>query len=278
MKKRKIASIILCSGVVMIIGIIAVNAGVNEIPFYVSSNTQIEQAAVEINKEADKDISKVNSLLNNTEETYIDENGDIIFGETENAPQRYKKSSSLSNAELNTEKTFKMFGVNDDDIVNAYYSAEGVFADNISEDYSLNIPVIENDEIISLVEKRKVRGVDELDLSNIQNEREKAEMIEYAQKNGGKYVTSIVGLYMPTEAIAVFSDTQKVNELIASYNLEDIVTVKYVTLSNNGIDIIYIQTTNGEFAIPFSKNIGVTGLNNGMLYSMKEFIDTLANR
>lgn len=83
---------------------------------------------------------------------------------------------------------------------------------------------------------------------------------------------------MHVEAAELFSDTQKVNELIASCNLNDIVTVKYVTLSDYGIDIIYIQTTNAEFAIPFGKNISATGLNNGELYSMHDFIDTLANK
>lgn len=277
MKKIKFVSIILCLSAVMVIGIIAVNAGVNEIPLYVSSNIQVEQAA-DINKDINKDISRVNSLLNNAEETYIDENGEVIFGGTGNTAQRYKKSSFLPTAELSTEKTFKMFGVNNDDVVDAYYSAECLFSDNISEDYSLNIPVTEDGKIISLVEKRRVRGVDELDFSGIQDEQEKNEMMEYAQNNGGKYVTSIVGLYMPVEAADLFSNTQKVNELIASCNLNDIVTVKYVTLSNNGIDIIYIQTTNGEFAIPFSKNISVTGLNNGKLYSMQDFINTLANK
>lgn len=198
----------------------------------------------------------------------------ITFDSSEKS--RFNKSRrKVSTLDVDTDATFKMYGVNYDNISDAYYSSGCTFDKLISEDYSLNTPVMENNSIISLIEKRRVRGVDELDFSYIDDEEELNKMTEYAEKYAGQYVTSIVGMYLPINVAELFSDEKKINDFIASLDIADIQEVKLVTLPDNATNIIYIKSLEQEYAVPYSNKSDSDGYTNGALYEMDDFIKIL---
>ena len=103
-------------------------------------------------------------------------------------------------------------------------------------------------------------------------------MIEYATQYGGQYKTSIIGRYIPLEAIEIFSDKAKLNKLLSSTCIGDVQEIMLVSLHMYGMEIIYISTSKQEeYAIPYSFRPEMLKITNGKLYTMQELINIISN-
>ncbi|MCL2337852.1 MAG: hypothetical protein FWC60_10565, partial [Firmicutes bacterium] len=180
------------------------------------------------------------------------------------------------------------------------------FGKVISQDYSLNMPVLASDNsIISAVEMRKIKGPERLLFVEANDQKAKNEMKKYASENGGvenfvlvedadkqtkddmlkyatknkdKYKISIIGQYLPLEAIEIFSDETKLSNLLDSTGISDIQNVKLVSLYDYGMEIVYFTKGNQEeYAIPFKYNPNFyKSMQNGKTYTIQELIDMIS--
>jgi len=190
-----------------------------------------------------------------------DENGDRIYIEP-----------TTDQVKIDYENAFVMYGINSENIIIDYNKNEN-FAEIISEDFSLNFPVLSSDDIlISLVALFRIRTVDELIFPDGASEEYKQEMIDYATKYGGHYKLAMIGQYMSMEAAEIFSDDTKLNSLLSSIEIDGIENIKLVTTPGFGyLEMLYFSTSEQkEYAIPYSKCADYLSIENGKLYTMQE--------
>ena len=256
-----------------------------------SNNTSNEEAANEmINSEVDAsfELSQIKvqqSLLSEVVEE-IEENIDNIVDSVYNYDEQHsgggvvEPSGTVTDQDvtIDYENAFKIYGVNTGDVAGAFANTES-FAQLISQDYSLNLPVLSsNGSIASVVEMRNIRGADELVFPDETDQEMKAEMISYAIENEGQWKVALIGEYIPLGMVEVFSDEAKLNSVLSSAGISSIQDIKIVSLYDYGMEIIYFSSDEQkEYAIPYKYNPYLyENMNEGQVHTIQELMNIIS--
>jgi hypothetical protein len=229
-------------------------------------STELRQTMRELNDNK----TAIANLINGGAGIVVNEDGSVSVNDADDAALAIDaRQMAFSEADI-----YKVHGVNSADIASDY-AKTGDFGMWITEDVSLYAPVRDaKGNIISTVVLRKIRGVEELDLNNIQDSALKNEMIDYAQKYEGQYKIVLVGNAMPSEVSGTFSIPSKMAGILRKHNLKNIDEIKLVTLFQYGTNIIYVGAGEKEYAIPLDAGKDAK-LASEALYSMDGMVGIL---
>jgi hypothetical protein len=223
---------------------VSISARTDSFASLIEATRTTESLQDEITEEVSANMDRIIRGVYNIRPVYTDENGDIVHVDVEQA------MAQADEIFIDYENAYKVYGLNSSNVA-ADYARVQTLETLISDDFSINIPVLDSDgSVISLIEMRKIRGADELNLSGLDTVTQ-SEMIQYAEENEGAYKISIIGLYMPKEAVEHFSNMSKFNTLLQETGLSGIQEVKIVSMSDYGAETLYISSGSQEYVIPY---------------------------
>lgn len=151
------------------------------------------------------------------------------------------------------------------------YKLGETFHNLISEDYEWEVPVFYKDAVISTYTISQLPYIGEV--SNIDDFSDG--QLEIMKKNQDRWDVTLIGNYFPEEGISTFINDKKLSELIRKNGLNNINDLKVVSLPAYFTYIIYFNSNNGEYVIPYTKREELTGLKNSSVYSVSDFIRLL---
>jgi hypothetical protein len=242
--------------------------------FMISFNT-IFAANININEKI-KNIREKDSIENHIEKDAVKSlmnNGidDVKRGIADITPKNGQKEDvNIEKVDVSKgfNKIFKVYYTKDVDI-SKMFKANSDFSGLISDKYEWQVPIFEDNDIVSSFTISKLAL-----LSEIKNpERLSSDMTENFKKNGGKWQISLIGNYCPVEGINMFINDDMLVNLLNTNNLTNITDVKMVDLPYYSAYVIYIKNGNEEFGIPYTKREDLVGVKNGTIYNMKELMN-----
>lgn len=148
------------------------------------------------------------------------------------------------------KKAYEVYTLKSENVIHEF-DQKGMFKDNISEEYVLQVPFSNSrDELVGLASFYQNQG--EFELAAYGEMEEKQE---------------------------VLTDLEELNELVNSQEelrgQKEIKDVKTVVLYQYNTYAIYIGTADVEYMIPISTNNVMTQLEENKIYTAEEFIDVL---
>ncbi|TYQ15167.1 UNVERIFIED_CONTAM: hypothetical protein Cloal_1578 [Acetivibrio alkalicellulosi] len=145
------------------------------------------------------------------------------------------------------------------------------FKNFISDFYVWEVPVFNRGAVISTYTISQNPYIE--DMGNLINFSK--DELDIIKKNQGKWDLKLIGNYFPEEGITTFLSDEKLSKLISKNNLSNISDVKVVSLREFFSYIIYFNSNNKEYVIPYTYREDLTGLKSGSVYSVDDFIEVL---
>ncbi|GEM_PF-3544635 len=168
------------------------------------------------------------------------------------------------------KNSFKLYFMKAGDVFNEYNSGKK-FNELISKnanDCFYALPVTKDGNNISVVFLKKFDKVDE---KQLKDKGLSDETIKMCKDQEGKIGVAEIHQVLENDGYDILANPSKVEEILEKNNIEDISEIKFVTQPH--LNLIYVNTKDGEYGIPFAARPDLVNVKNGSVYKMDELIN-----
>ena len=130
------------------------------------------------------------------------------------------------------------------------------------------LPVTKDGNNISVVFLKKFDKVDE---KQLKDKGLSDETIKMCKDQEGKIGVAEIHQVLENDGYDILANPSKVEEILEKNNIEDISEIKFVTQPH--LNLIYVNTKDGEYGIPFAARPDLVNVKNGSVYKMDELIN-----